>query len=166
MMWQHESLGAGRSGAVQIGIDIARSRRRRIDEQAPFCALGDGRQNELQRAAGGVDKIEHVTSNAIGIFADFLEDDQVRLVGVEPAGEGIATGRHGAPLSEGREGIFFGMKSMLMQDQWGQIQESHSVSAGLQRPLLTARRLRLGVRFRFQSARASPVLVPWVTSAV
>ena len=73
-------------------------------------------------------------SNAIGIFADFLEDHEVRLIGVEPAGHGISSGRHGAPLSEGREGIFFGMKSFLMQDEWGQVQESHSISAGLDFP--------------------------------
>ncbi len=73
-------------------------------------------------------------SNAIGIFADFLEHPEVGLVGVEPAGEGIATGKHGAPLSEGRDGIFFGMRSRLMQDQQGQIQESHSISAGLDFP--------------------------------
>ena len=73
-------------------------------------------------------------SNAIGIFADFIDDPQVALVGVEPGGEGIESGRHGAPLSEGRDGIFFGMKSFLMQDEWGQIQESHSVSAGLDFP--------------------------------
>ncbi len=73
-------------------------------------------------------------SNAIGMFADFLDDREVQLIGVEPAGQGIATGRHGAPLSEGREGIFFGMKSFLMQDEWGQVQESHSVSAGLDFP--------------------------------
>lgn len=73
-------------------------------------------------------------SNAIGIFADFIDDQEVRLVGVEPAGEGIESGRHGAPLSEGRDGIFFGMKSFLMQDEWGQVQESHSVSAGLDFP--------------------------------
>ncbi len=73
-------------------------------------------------------------SNAIGIFADFIADRQVRLIGVEPAGEGIESGKHGAPLSEGSVGIFFGMKSFLMQDSWGQIQESHSISAGLDFP--------------------------------
>jgi len=73
-------------------------------------------------------------SNAIGIFADFIDDESVRLIGVEPAGEGIESGKHGAPLSEGRDGIFFGMKSYLMQDKWGQIEESHSVSAGLDFP--------------------------------
>ncbi len=73
-------------------------------------------------------------SNAIGMFADFIDDESVRLIGVEPAGEGIETGKHGAPLTEGREGIFFGMKSFLMQDQWGQIEESQSISAGLDFP--------------------------------
>lgn len=73
-------------------------------------------------------------SNAIGIFADFIDDKEVGLIGVEPAGEGIESGKHGAPLSSGRDGIFFGMKSFLMQDQWGQIEESHSVSAGLDFP--------------------------------
>ena len=73
-------------------------------------------------------------SNAIGIFAEFLNDSDVQLIGVEPAGKGIETGKHGAPLTEGREGIFFGMKSFLMQDRWGQILESHSVSAGLDFP--------------------------------
>ncbi len=73
-------------------------------------------------------------SNAIGMFADFIDDAGVRLIGVEPAGRGIASGQHGAPLSEGRAGIFFGMRSFLMQDQWGQIMESHSISAGLDFP--------------------------------
>ncbi len=73
-------------------------------------------------------------SNAIGVFADFLDDAVVKLIGVEPAGKGIATGKHGAPLTQGSDGIFFGMKSRLMQDEWGQIQESHSISAGLDFP--------------------------------
>ncbi len=73
-------------------------------------------------------------SNAIGMFADFIDEPKVELIGVEPAGEGIESGRHGAPLSEGRDGIFFGMKSYLMQDDWGQVKESHSVSAGLDFP--------------------------------
>ena len=56
------------------------------------------------------------------------------MIGVEPAGEGIESGRHGAPLTAGSEGIFFGMKSFVMQDRWGQIRESHSISAGLDFP--------------------------------
>ena len=73
-------------------------------------------------------------SNAIGIFNDFIEEEGVKLYGVEPAGKGIATGQHGAPIAEGTNGIFFGMHSLLMQDNYGQIQESYSVSAGLDFP--------------------------------
>ncbi|CAL4322436.1 tryptophan synthase subunit beta [Buchnera aphidicola] len=73
-------------------------------------------------------------SNAIGIFSDFLKDEKVKLIGVEPAGKGIQTGEHGAPLSHGRTGIYFGMKSYLMQDQEGQIKKSWSISAGLDFP--------------------------------
>ena len=73
-------------------------------------------------------------SNAIGIFNDFIEEESVKLYGVEPAGKGIATGQHGAPIAEGTNGIFFGMHSLLMQDNYGQIQESYSVSAGLDFP--------------------------------
>ncbi|NQZ52304.1 MAG: tryptophan synthase subunit beta [Moritella sp.] len=73
-------------------------------------------------------------SNAIGIFNDFIDEEGVKLYGVEPAGKGIATGQHGAPIAEGTNGIFFGMHSLLMQDNYGQIQESYSVSAGLDFP--------------------------------
>ncbi|MFM2479970.1 tryptophan synthase subunit beta [Celerinatantimonas sp. YJH-8] len=73
-------------------------------------------------------------SNAIGLFTDFIPEESVRLIGVEPAGKGIHTGQHGAPLKHGREGIFFGMRSLLMQDKDGQIEESYSISAGLDFP--------------------------------
>ncbi|MGC9401679.1 tryptophan synthase subunit beta [Vibrio genomosp. F10] len=73
-------------------------------------------------------------SNAIGMFADFIEEKDVRLIGVEPAGKGIDTDQHGAPLKHGKTGIFFGMKAPLMQDQDGQVEESYSVSAGLDFP--------------------------------
>jgi tryptophan synthase beta chain len=74
-------------------------------------------------------------SNAIGIFAAFLADEQVRLVGVEAAGEGIDTPRHGAPLTvRGRPGILHGSRSAVMQDEEGQIVEAHSISAGLDYP--------------------------------
>jgi tryptophan synthase beta chain len=73
-------------------------------------------------------------SNAIGIFADFIEEEKVELIGVEPAGKGIDTPFHGAPLKHGKLGIFFGMKSPLMQDEHGQIEESYSISAGLDFP--------------------------------
>lgn len=73
-------------------------------------------------------------SNAIGMFADFIEEKSVRLIGVEPAGLGIESGQHGAPLKHGRVGIYFGMKSPMMQTSEGQIEESYSISAGLDFP--------------------------------
>jgi tryptophan synthase beta chain len=73
-------------------------------------------------------------SNAMGIFHAFRHDEAVALVGVEPAGEGVETGRHGATLSHGRPGVFHGSKSYVLQDAHGQIQEAHSVSAGLDYP--------------------------------
>ena len=73
-------------------------------------------------------------SNAIGMFADFIDTPQVGLIGVEPAGLGIETGEHGAPLKHGRTGIYFGMKTPLMQTDDGQIKESCSISAGLDFP--------------------------------
>ncbi len=73
-------------------------------------------------------------SNAIGMFADFIDNESVRLIGIEPAGLGIETGQHGAPLKHGRIGIYFGMKAPMMQTSEGQIEESYSVSAGLDFP--------------------------------
>ncbi|MEB6134983.1 bifunctional indole-3-glycerol-phosphate synthase TrpC/phosphoribosylanthranilate isomerase TrpF [Klebsiella pneumoniae] len=73
-------------------------------------------------------------SNAIGMFADFIEETNVGLIGVEPAGHGIESGEHGAPLKHGRVGIYFGMKSPMMQTADGQIEESYSISAGLDFP--------------------------------
>lgn len=73
-------------------------------------------------------------SNAIGMFADFIDEPRVGLIGVEPAGHGIETGEHGAPLKHGRTGIYFGMKSPMMQTDEGQIIESCSISAGLDFP--------------------------------
>ena len=73
-------------------------------------------------------------SNAIGTFVPFLEDP-VEIVGVEAAGEGIETGRHGAPLTVGgRGGVLHGAYSAIMQDEDGQILEAHSISAGLDYP--------------------------------
>jgi tryptophan synthase beta chain len=74
-------------------------------------------------------------SNAIGIFAAFIPDEQVELVGVEAGGEGIETSRHGAPLTVGgRPGILHGSRSAVMQDEEGQIVQAHSISAGLDYP--------------------------------
>ena len=73
-------------------------------------------------------------SNAIGLFTDFVKEKDVKIYGVEPGGCGIETGKHGAPLGHGTPGIFFGAKSYNMQDEYGQIKESHSISAGLDFP--------------------------------
>ncbi|WP_419239210.1 tryptophan synthase subunit beta [Photobacterium leiognathi] len=73
-------------------------------------------------------------SNAIGMFSDFIKETDVKLIGVEPAGKGLDTDMHGAPLKHGKLGIFFGMKAPLMQDEYGQVEESYSVSAGLDFP--------------------------------
>ncbi len=73
-------------------------------------------------------------SNAMGLFYPFLTDDEVALYGVEAAGDGLATGRHAAPLSAGRPGVLHGNRTYLMEDSDGQIIETHSVSAGLDYP--------------------------------
>jgi tryptophan synthase beta chain len=73
-------------------------------------------------------------SNAIGIFSGFLEDAGVRLVGVEAAGKGIATGHHSATLTAGTPGVLHGSLSYLLQDADGQVSPAHSISAGLDYP--------------------------------
>jgi tryptophan synthase beta chain len=70
----------------------------------------------------------------MGIFHPFLADAGVRLIGVEAAGEGLETGRHGAALSAGLPGVLHGMKSLLLFDDDGQIFPAHSISAGLDYP--------------------------------
>ena len=73
-------------------------------------------------------------SNAIGLFHPFLNDESVRMYGVEAGGHGIATGEHAAPLSAGQPGVLHGNRTYLMSDEAGQIIETHSVSAGLDYP--------------------------------
>ena len=73
-------------------------------------------------------------SNAIGIFAGFLDDADVGLVGVEAAGQGLDSGRHAASLAQGRSGVLHGSMSYLLQDDDGQVKPAHSVSAGLDYP--------------------------------
>jgi tryptophan synthase beta chain len=73
-------------------------------------------------------------SNAMGLFHPFVQDTSVRLIGVEAAGDGVATGRHAATITEGRVGVLHGAMSLLLQDQDGQVQEAHSISAGLDYP--------------------------------
>ena len=73
-------------------------------------------------------------SNSIGMFHPFVPDEEVRLVGLEAGGEGISTGKHSATLSAGRPGVLHGAMSYLLQDEHGQVQETHSISAGLDYP--------------------------------
>jgi tryptophan synthase beta chain len=73
-------------------------------------------------------------SNAMGVFSAFLDDAEVKLVGVEAAGHGLETGKHGAALARGRPGVLHGSRSYVLQTEDGQIAEAHSISAGLDYP--------------------------------
>ncbi|WMC18836.1 MAG: tryptophan synthase subunit beta [Enterobacteriaceae bacterium PSpicST2] len=73
-------------------------------------------------------------SNAIGIFSKFINDNNVKLIGVEPAGLGLNSNKHSATINCGSLGIYFGMKSLIIQNNDGQIKESYSISAGLDFP--------------------------------
>jgi tryptophan synthase beta chain len=113
---------------------------------APFPAL----VRDLQRVIGDEARAQFVEatgrlparviacvgggSNALGTFVAFLDDEDVELVGVEAAGEGIHTGRHGAPLTTGARGVLHGSLSAVLRDEEGQILEAHSISAGLDYP--------------------------------
>lgn len=100
--------------------------------------IGDESREQILAKTGGLPQAVIACvgggSNAIGMFAAFIPDASVELVGVEAGGLGIASGKHGATLQAGQPGIFFGMKSRLMQDAAGQVEESHSLSAGLDFP--------------------------------
>jgi tryptophan synthase beta chain len=73
-------------------------------------------------------------SNAMGLFHEFVEDADVRMIGVEAAGEGVETDKHAATLTQGKIGVLHGAMSYLLQDNEGQIVEAHSISAGLDYP--------------------------------
>ncbi|MEE2996806.1 MAG: tryptophan synthase subunit beta [Pseudomonadota bacterium] len=73
-------------------------------------------------------------SNAMGLFHPFLDDDDIQIIGVEAAGDGIETGRHAASLAAGKPGVLHGNRTYLLQDDDGQIIEAHSISAGLDYP--------------------------------
>ena len=89
-------------------------------------------------------------SNAIGMFADFIDDPSVALIGVEPGGKGIHTGEHGAAISTGSKGILHGTYSYIMQNSVGQIEESYSVSAGLDYPAVGPQHAHLHATGRAQ----------------
>ena len=94
-------------------------------------------------------------SNAIGMFNDFIDDENVELIGVEPGGHGIDTGEHGCPISYGSKGIFFGMHSLMMQDKHGQVKESYSISAGLDFPSVGPQHAHLAQTGRAQYVNAT-----------
>ena len=73
-------------------------------------------------------------SNAMGLFHEFRDDEEVEMIGAEAAGEGVETDKHAATLSEGSPGVLHGSKSYVLQDSYGQIQHAHSISAGLDYP--------------------------------
>ena len=97
------------------------------EARAQVLALTGRLPDEVIACVGG-------GSNAIGMFSEFIDDAGVGLIGVEPAGRGLETGRHGAPINVGRTGILHGARSYLMRTPEGQVEESFSVSAGLDYP--------------------------------
>ena len=100
--------------------------------------IGDEARAQFLEAEGALPGVVIASvgggSNAMGIFTAFLSDPDTRLVGVEAAGEGLETGRHCATLGRGRPGVLHGAYSFTLQDEEGQIGESHSISAGLDYP--------------------------------
>ncbi len=102
------------------------------------CVIGrEARQQCLDQTGRLPDQLVACVgggSNAIGLFHPFLKDSTVEMIGVEAGGDGIATGRHSAPLTAGKPGVLHGNRTYLMQDGDGQIIETHSISAGLDYP--------------------------------
>ncbi|WP_310829315.1 tryptophan synthase subunit beta [Paenibacillus pedocola] len=98
------------------------------DETRRQILEAEGRLPDLLVAAVGGG------SNAIGMFYPFMEDEQVGMIGVEAAGKGIDTPFHAATMSKGSQGVFQGSLSYLLQDEYGQVTEAHSISAGLDYP--------------------------------
>ncbi len=98
------------------------------EETRKQCAEAFGRLPDVLVACVGGG------SNAMGLFHPFIEEPSVRMIGVEAAGDGVLTGRHAATITEGRVGVLHGAMSLLLQDENGQVQEAHSISAGLDYP--------------------------------
>ncbi|MNW25669.1 Tryptophan synthase beta chain [compost metagenome] len=100
--------------------------------------IGDETRRQILEAEGRLPNVVVAAvgggSNAIGMFYPFLEDEAVKLVGVEAAGKGVETEYHAATMTKGTHGVFQGSMSYLLQDQYGQVQPAHSISAGLDYP--------------------------------
>ena len=99
-------------------------------------------------------------SNSIGLFHAFLGDKAIAMVGVEAGGEGIATGRHAARFAEPKPGVLHGTRSLVLQDEAGQVRETHSVSAGLDYPAVGPEHAALGAagRVHYDSATDAEAL--------
>jgi tryptophan synthase beta chain len=104
-------------------------------------------------------------SNAIGLFHEFIDEPTVRLIGVEAAGHGIESGEHAASLSAGRPGVLHGSYSYLLQDAYGQVTETHSVSAGLDYPGVGPEHafLKSSERARYESVTDDEALAAFQT---
>jgi tryptophan synthase beta chain len=102
------------------------------------CVIGNEAKAQLMEAEGRLPDVAIASvgggSNAIGLFHPFLDDVSVRLIGVEAAGHGIDTEKHAASMARGKPGVLHGNMTYLLQDGDGQIQEAHSISAGLDYP--------------------------------
>ena len=102
------------------------------------AVIGRETRNQCQEKWGGLPDILLACvgggSNAMGLFSEFVRDSSVRLIGVEAAGDSIASGKHAATLTQGRPGVLHGAMSYLLQDTEGQVVEAHSISAGLDYP--------------------------------
>jgi len=100
--------------------------------------IGDEMRSQIETAEGRLpDRVIACVgggSNAIGAFVPFVGDTEVDLIGVEAAGEGLDSGRHSAPLTTGASGVLHGAMSAVLQDEYGQVLEAHSISAGLDYP--------------------------------
>jgi tryptophan synthase beta chain len=100
--------------------------------------IGDETRSQMINQFGGLPSYVMACvgggSNAIGIFSSFIEDESVKLIGVEAAGKGINTGQHAATMTKGTPGVLHGSYSYLLQDEKGQVTEAHSISAGLDYP--------------------------------
>ncbi|MCA1940473.1 MAG: tryptophan synthase subunit beta [Caenispirillum bisanense] len=100
--------------------------------------IGEEAREQIQQAEGRLpDSLVACVgggSNAVGLFHPFLDDKEVRIIGVEAAGHGLETGQHAASLTGGRPGVLHGNRTYLLQDDDGQITEAHSISAGLDYP--------------------------------
>lgn len=100
--------------------------------------IGDETRAQIQEMEGRLPDLVIACvgggSNAMGIFYPFVQDESVRLMGVEAAGKGVDTDKHAATMSKGTHGVFQGSLSYLLQDEYGQVVEAHSISAGLDYP--------------------------------